>query len=484
MMSDQVSLKKRILKGYLLPIGLLVAVALVIFFNAQALQRTTNAVKQAQQIVIATTEMMLHLHKGMLEVTELIVTESDKQRRNLRDARAAYDVNRSLLEGVVKDSAQKAMLRRIDIARARLLEHNDRVVSLVDAKRTRAAVQVMRSGLGEGLGEILEDHLNEFATEERKLLAERVALQTEELQQMVILVVVGTAVAIVLSLIIGGAVAGRISATVSESIVDMSASTAQIAATVDEHERSAAQQAAAVIETTATIEELGASSRQSADQAEATAASARQALVVAQEGGRLSAQVADSMIVMQQKVNSVAERIQSLSEQAGQIGGVALVVGELAGETNMLALNAAVEAARAGEHGKGFAVVASEIRKLAEQSKKSAERTNTMVSEIQRAMSSAVMVTEDSSRTALEAGAIIRRTVDAFDQIASVANNVSVSTQQVLLNSKQQAIAVNQVTEAMKSLSSGSMQIAAGTQQTQVGVKKLNEIAVSLKALV
>jgi methyl-accepting chemotaxis protein len=40
----------------------------------------------------------------------------------------------------------------------------------------------------------------------------------------------------------------------------------------------------------------------------------------------------------------------------------------------MLALNASVEAARAGDSGKGFGVVASEIRKLADQSRKSAEK--------------------------------------------------------------------------------------------------------------
>ena len=54
------------------------------------------------------------------------------------------------------------------------------------------------------------------------------------------------------------------------------------------------------------------------------------------------------------------------------------VISEIASQTNLLALNASVEAARAGEHGKGFAVVATEVRKLAENSQKSAKEINEM----------------------------------------------------------------------------------------------------------
>jgi methyl-accepting chemotaxis protein len=62
------------------------------------------------------------------------------------------------------------------------------------------------------------------------------------------------------------------------------------------------------------------------------------------------------------------------------IGNLAHVISDIAGQVGLLALNASIEAARAGDQGKGFAVVATEISKLS-------QKTSNTVSEIQSTVS-------------------------------------------------------------------------------------------------
>lgn len=274
-----------------------------------------------------------------------------------------------------------------------------------------------------------------------------------------------------------------ISKKVSQVLSKITASSTEIAVTMEQQERMASQQAVSVHQTTSTIDELGASSSATALQAETVAGGARQALLLAEGGTLAVGKTLEGMSVLKEKVGAIAEQIVRLSQQTSQIGNIAALVSDLANQTNMLALNAAVEAVRAGEHGKGFAVVASEIRKLADQSRRSTEKINALVADIQMAINSTVMVTDAGTKTVEEGSRIAEETAEAFRGVTEAINEISLSTQQISLSAKQQALAVQQVVDAMNALNQVATETARSISQVKVGTQKLNEAAHSLKSI-
>jgi len=291
-------------------------------------------------------------------------------------------------------------------------------------------------------------------------------------------------VLVVAMLISSWTIAGSISGPLRRASSLISTFLAECATSLSQQERTAAQQAAAVNETTTTMEELDASSRLAAEQAESASQGARQALELSDEGNRIVAQTLEGMAELKQGSAAIAEQILRLSEQTGQIGHVTNLVSDLANQTNLLALNAAVEAARAGEHGRGFAVVASEIRKLADQSKKSAERINALVAEIQQATNATVMVTEAGNKTVQQGTRLVQRTGEAFHGLIAAIDGTYESVQQIAYNAREQSAAVNQVVEAMAGLNGGARETAAAISQSKVGIQRLNEVSKELTGLV
>jgi methyl-accepting chemotaxis protein len=271
---------------------------------------------------------------------------------------------------------------------------------------------------------------------------------------------------------------------VKEVINVIASISTEIAATITQHECTASQQASAANQTSTAIEELSASSRLSSDQAANAAAVTKSAGVAIVQGDESTHQAVIAMADLKQKIATMAEHILHLGEQTSQIGTIATVLKDLAAQINMLALNAGVEAARAGEHGKGFAVVASEIRKLADESKKSAEQTAVLVTDIQKSTNSSILMTEEGSRTVHEVTQIVQKAAELFNNLANLTGVANENAQQVMLNAKQQAAAFNQIMEATNSIAAGAKETAASICQTKVGVQNLNQAAENLKAIV
>ncbi|MEM9005977.1 MAG: methyl-accepting chemotaxis protein, partial [Cyanobacteria bacterium P01_F01_bin.86] len=211
----------------------------------------------------------------------------------------------------------------------------------------------------------------------------------------------------------------------------ISTSSQEMATTIAEQERVASQQATSVNETTTTMDELEASSRHAAEQANAAVEAARQAFKVSEVGAQAIGESLEEMFVLDQKVQTIAEQIVALSEQASQIGNISQMVIDFANQTNMLALNSSVEAVRAGEHGKGFNVVATEIRKLADQSQQSADKINVLVADIQKSVNATVMAAEEGTKTVKTNVRVAQRTEKAFEEIKDAVNQVVVNNQQV-----------------------------------------------------
>jgi methyl-accepting chemotaxis protein len=78
---------------------------------------------------------------------------------------------------------------------------------------------------------------------------------------------------------------------------------------------------------------------------------------------------------------------------------------------------------------------------------------------------------------------LTHRTVEVFDGLAASITSVFESTQQTMLNVKQQLAAVRQVVEAMETINTGSKEASSGIGQTKLGVQQLNEVAQSLQVI-
>jgi PAS domain S-box-containing protein len=248
-------------------------------------------------------------------------------------------------------------------------------------------------------------------------------------------------------------------------------------ASATEQASSMVEQEAAITETMATVEEVRTTVAHTAERAQNVAGAAQKSVAVSHTGQAAVTASVDGMSSIKQKVENIAENILALSERTQQIGEIIDTVNNLAEQSKLLALNASIEAARAGEEGRGFAVVAMEVRQLAEQSREATARVRAILSEIQQATNTAVMVTEEGSKGAERGVHLVGQAGDAIRDLTATIENAAQSAAQIAASTHQQTIGVEQLAIAMNQIRTAAVQTTANTREMERGIQDLIAMA-------
>ena len=263
---------------------------------------------------------------------------------------------------------------------------------------------------------------------------------------------------------------------ITEGVNVLSSSSSEIMAMISQLASGSAETATSVSETTSTIEEVKQTTDVSNQKATEVADSAQKISMVSQDGRRSVQETIEGMNKIKQQMESIAGIVIQLSEKSHTIGEIATTVNDLAEQSNLLAVNASIEAAKAGEQGKGFTVVAQEIKNLAERSKESTVQIRTILADIQKEISSAVMATEQGGKVIDEALDLSTMASEVITTLASSVEQASQANIQIAASSQQQLVGMDQITSAMENIKEASLQTTNGTKQTEESVVELNKL--------
>jgi methyl-accepting chemotaxis protein len=181
-----------------------------------------------------------------------------------------------------------------------------------------------------------------------------------------------------------------------------------------------------------------------------------------EEVARASSLLMNLMVHM----DHAAEVAGVLDRESKEIGKLVDGITRIASQTDLLALNAAIEAARAGQHGLGFRVVAGEVRKLAEQSARSAEEVRAKVRATQDQINRVVDAMQKGREAAKGVGSVATTVHGALDAIFGDLNSTVQFATTFAAETENQTKRMREVLRRMEEVAAIADGAATGARQT------------------
>ena len=192
----------------------------------------------------------------------------------------------------------------------------------------------------------------------------------------------------------------------------------------------------------------------------------------------------DAMDSLTEKVDKLAQVIDSLHKDSGLIGSVLAVIRSIAEQTNLLALNAAIEAARAGDEGRGFAVVADEVRSLAQRTQQSTEEIQGIIQTLQQRTQSAIAMMTDSQSAVAHASESTLHTSQTLQEITAAVDAIDQNIRRVVMAAAEQARVAHVVEEGVARANGISEDTFATVERTRTAAASILQLDGQLTRLI
>lgn len=272
-----------------------------------------------------------------------------------------------------------------------------------------------------------------------------------------------SSIMLVVFLLVGWAMADRVSKhlsritnNISEAGTQVSAASSQLSSASQQVSSGSTEAAASLEETVSSVEELSSMVKLNADNAKQAAALSITSTKSAEEG--------------ETEIRNLISSMKEISQSSKKIEEIINVIDDIAFQTNLLALNAAVEAARAGEQGKGFAVVAEAVRNLAQRSASAAKDITSLIKD-------SVSQIETGTHIADSSGNVLKNIVTSVKKVSDLNNEIAAA-------SAEQANGIGQISKAMNELDQSTQTNASTSEEMAASATEMSSQAVALGSLV
>lgn len=288
----------------------------------------------------------------------------------------------------------------------------------------------------------------------------------------------------------GSEVVAKSSDLLQKKVDDMKRNTAEVAAAIAQMAKGAQDQAQKTDESSKLVNHVMASANEMEKKADVINKAAEKGLESSTQGMKTVKVLVANMSEIKESAGQTSQSIGVLTKRTEEIGRTLNVITDIASQTNLLALNAAIEAARAGEAGRGFAVVAEEIRKLAEDSRRSAVEIEKIIGDVQKDTSAAGKAIDTMEASVKEGNKSSIEAEQIFQEIAASSEETfgaSKEIQQATLLQKDSIASVvkniEQIVVVSEETAAGTQQVASSSQQMDGGMLEIAKAGDELSAV-